>query len=238
MAQPTLSQTAQRLYDAMAPLAWDDEAQGWALAHFCQALALSLDEVADMVEDDDVNDRPGYAGLFDIDTVAEKYLPYIAQFIGVDIPGQLTDTQKRIRIKETAGWKRGTVDAIKGAARQYLTGTGTVYVVERHGSAYKITVTTLTSETPDVAATTAAIQAQIPAGLVFTHSVVSPSTFAILRDTHASFDAVKTMFVNFAEIAVNPSKQYNYDSLLSTYPSYANLASSGFTDYDDLRTAS
>lgn len=237
MAQPSLSRTAERLYESLAPLAWDDEANDWALAHLCQAIAKTLDEVADISRDDDETDAPGYSQLFDVDEVAEKYLPWLGQFIGVSVPDNLTDEAKRLRIRETDGFNRGTVSAISGAARQFLTGDKTVYVVERHGSAYRLTVSTLDSETPDVAAVEAALQEQIPAGIVWTLETISPTTFNALRDTHSDFDQVTDTFVNFNEIILNPTKLYNYVTLLSDYASYAALGAS-FTDYADLRTAS
>lgn len=147
MAQPPLSTTAQRLYDAVAPMAYDDEANGWALALFCQAMALTLDEAADLSRDED-DGSPGYSGLFDADTIPAKLLPWLGQLIGVAVPTDQPEAVQRARIKSTDGFQRGTPGAIIGAAQAHLTGTQTVYLIERHGSAYRLTVSTLQSETP------------------------------------------------------------------------------------------
>lgn len=265
MPAPTLTHTGQRLYDALAPFAYDDENQGWVLAYYCQALAAQIDEVADLTRDTDDGD-PGYAGLFDLDTIAEDYLPYVGQFIGVQIPGNLTDDAKRLRIRETDGFKRGTPSAIKGAARQYLTGDKQVFLVERHGGAYRLTVTTYEDETPlhiyddlpddfatyddvlgayptydDLYAAATFIQRSIaplvPAGIIFDHQVINPGTFDEVRDTHADFDQIASVYSNFAEIILNPTKLWDYDTLRAETTTYAALMTN-YTNYADLRTAS
>jgi hypothetical protein len=200
-----LSHTGQRLYDALAPFAYDDENQGYALAFYCHALASTVDEIADITRDQE-DDTPGYAGLFDLDTVAERYLPWVAQFIGVQVPDHLSDEAKRIRIRETDGFRRGTPSAIEGALRQHLTGTKTAFLVERHGSAYILTVSAYVSETPDPDAAEAAVRAQVPAGIVLNFSLIVAGTFDEVRDSHTDFDHLVTVFFTFDEILVDPTK--------------------------------
>lgn len=205
MSQPTLSFTAQRLYDELAPLATEDEANGWALASYCSALAAQLDEVADLSRDQD-DGTIGWAGVFDLDTVPAKFLPWLAQFVGVVIPESLDPAAQRLRVRETDGFKRGTPDAIRGAARQTLTGTQTVYLEERvGGDAYHLTVATISSETPDPVATEAAIRAQKPAGLVLTYSTVAGGDWQTLRDTHTDWSDVLSPATTWAAVRSNPS---------------------------------
>lgn len=211
MSVPTLTFTGQRLYDQLAPLATEDATYGWALAHFCAAFAAQLDEVADLSRDQD-DGTIGWASLFDLDNVPAKFLPWLGLFVGVTMPGSLTAAAQRLRIRQTDGFRRGTPDAIQGAARQTLIGpdgtpdTATVFLEERiGGDAYHLTVATLTSETPDSAATQAAILAQKPAGLVLTYSTVTGGDFLTLRDTHTDFADVKATFATFADVRSNPS---------------------------------
>lgn len=266
MAAPALTHTGERLYESLAPLTYAEEANGWALAYFCAAAASTIDEIADITRDAE-DGTPGYSSLYDLDTVAEKYLPWLAQFIGVQIPEGLTDEGKRIRIRETDGFRRGTPAAIMGAARQYLIGDKTVYLVERHGSAYRLTVASYSRETPDRAAAEAAIREQVPAGIVLHFSVIDPQTFDELRDshvdfddvlasyvdfdaiwisartfddfrdTHVDFDDVTNVFINFSEIIVYPTKQWDYEMLRTVALTYAALGLN-YTDYDDLMSAS
>lgn len=202
----TLTHTAERLYEALTPLSEADAGNGWALAVYSAALASMFDELASIFTDDD-GDTPGGAKLFDVDTVPARYLPWVAQFVGVTVPGDLPEDAQRLRVKETDGFKRGSPDAIRGAARQYLTGTKTVFLTERHGSAYRLTVATLASETPNATVVRKAVEAQTPAGIVVTHSVITGGDLATLRDTHSDFADVKTTFTDLAEVRDNPAKQ-------------------------------
>lgn len=147
MAAPVLSHTAQRLYDALRPLARRDADHGYALAHLCAAVARSVDPIADLSRDVDA-DTPGWSQLYDVDNVPGEWLPWLAQHVGVELPEGLDDAGRRTRIRETSNFKRGSVGAMRGAARQYLSGDKTVYLLERHGSPWKTTVSTLQDETP------------------------------------------------------------------------------------------
>jgi hypothetical protein len=211
MAQPTLSHTGQRLYDALAPLATEDEAHGWPLAHYCNALARQLDQVADLSRD--VGDAPGWAVLMDPDATPAEMLPWLAQLIGVTIPDGLTEAEARVRVKQTDGFRRGTPEALKGAARQYLIGpdgtpeTATVHLIERHGGRWKITVTTLADETPDAGRVLAACMEQKAAGLVLTHSVIPGGDWQTLRDTHPDWADVAATFTDYQAAREDPAQQ-------------------------------
>lgn len=237
MAAPSLSHTAQRFYDGVAPLAYDDENQGWALAYLCQALAATIDEIAELVRDrdDEEGGAEGYSTLWDIDTADEDWLDWIAQFIGVVIPPGLDIEAKRIHIRETDGFKRGTPDAIKGAVRRYLTGDRQVFLVERYGSAYQLVIATYDSETPasnyadfvadyasytDLAADfatygdlyafaiqiTTLVADQIPGGIVFEHRVIDPGTYTEVTSTHSDYTDIAATYITYAEIVIDPTK--------------------------------
>jgi hypothetical protein len=206
MAAPTLTHTAQRLYEAVGPLAAEDADQSFALAHLCAAVARSVDEVADLSRDLP-DGSPGWSQLFDVDGLPEHWLPWAGQLIGVDVPDHIDLTAKRLRIKGTAGFRRGSIGALKAAATQRLTGNRTVYIFERHGSPYAVTVSTFTSETPDPAGTLRDLNEQKPAGVILTHSLINGGDFNTLRDTHANFNAVTSAFASFDALRANPAAQ-------------------------------
>jgi hypothetical protein len=172
MAMPTLTHTGQRLYDALAPLAFADAEHDYPLAKFCGAVAAGLDEVADLWRDDD-DGTPGLAKLFNPDTCPVEWLPWVGQFVGVQFPQNLSEDAARLRLKRLDGFKRGTPDAIINAAKQHLQGpdgtpeSATVTLNERDTSPYHFSLTIRDVETLDYDAVYNAVLEQKPAGLLF-----------------------------------------------------------------------
>jgi hypothetical protein len=204
MAAPTLTHSAQRLYDYLAPLAEEDERHGYALALYLSALARLVDEVADLSRDGE-DGRPGWSDLFNPERIPARLLPWLAQFRGVQLPQGLAVEEQRQRIREADGFRRGSPAAMIAAAKRTLTGTQTVYLTERSGSAYALTVATLTSETPDPAATLAALREQKPAGIVLTHALITGGDYGTLLGTHADYAEVLTDFATYADVLANPA---------------------------------
>lgn len=202
MAPPTLTFTAQRLYDALEPLTFAEEENDYPLAHYCAALAKNLDEYADLSRD--VGDVPGWGLLFDPDLTPEKFLQWLGQYVGVEVPENLSVPNQRSRIKRKRGFQRGSPTAIKEDVAEVLTGGKTVFLTERHGSAYRITVATRTSETPDAAVVQKAALAQKPAGIVMLFSLVPGGTYIDLRDTHSDYTDVRTQFATYTDARDNP----------------------------------
>lgn len=206
MAAPELTHTGQQLYGSLAPLATEDARHGYALAHFLQALAIPFDEAADLSRDRE-DGTIGWGILFDVDRVPAKFLPYVGQFVGIDVPEHLDDAAKRIRVRETGNRNRGSAAAIIGAARQRLTGTRTVYLMERHGSPWRFTVATRTSETPNPALVAADVAAQKPAGMKFVHELITGGDYVTLRATHATYDELPGIFATYDELRADPARQ-------------------------------
>jgi len=206
MAAPTLTPVGERLYEALAPLAFADAEHGWALAIYCAASARMLDEVAALSRDTD-DGRPGWTDVLDPDRAPEGWLPWLGAFVGVDIPDWLDEGAKRLRVRETAGFRRGSPEAIRGAARQLLTGQRRVYLTERHGSPYRYSVSTFASETPDAEAVERALVEQKPAGLVMAYFVITGGDFDTLTATHTDFDEVSSIFDTFDDVLADPARQ-------------------------------
>lgn len=207
MARPSVSESAEEMFDALGP--WsraDGEETGWALLHLCEATAGRLDPLRSIVMDDE--DHPGWSSVLDVDRAPREWLPWLAQFVGVRLPAGLDEVAERARIRSTDGFNRGTPAAIKGAARQYLRGpdgtpdTATVFLTERHGSAYRLTVAVHASEmiaSADVIYK--AVLEQKPAGIVLNPiSVVTGNDYLTLRDENASYTVVRGRYADYTDV--------------------------------------
>jgi hypothetical protein len=179
--RPTVVPLAEEIYAALGPLTAEDHENEWALLRYVNAIAQAPQWTEDLVRDTDAG--PGWSSLMDVDRAPDDALPWLAQFIGVEIEPSLDAESQRLRIKETAGFRRGTRAAVEGAARQFLTGSRSAIVVERDTSPYHLKVTTFEAETPLPDRTAAALQAQKPAGLVLQYEVSSGATCGALKAT-------------------------------------------------------
>lgn len=167
-------------YEALGPWARADE-NVWHLLHWIDSMFSQLAEVDELVRDTD--DHVGWGRLLDVDAAPDWALPWLAQFVGV-IPLQgLDPASQRLRIKGAAGFHRGTIEAVKDAARQRLTGTRRVELYERDGSPWRFRIRTYASETPDPQAVVDAVTALKPAGLVFVHEVHSGIEINLMTGT-------------------------------------------------------
>lgn len=165
--------TTDALYEAVGPGITGLDPDGLLLDWLDGPVSL-LGEVDDVVRDGPT--YIGWAGQLTADGSAR--LAWTGQFLGVVVPDGLTDAEKRALILDRPATRRGTVGALIAAAQQFLTGGRYVAVKERDTSAYHLTVTTYTEETPDAARVNAALQAAKPAGLVLVHVVVAATSYA------------------------------------------------------------
>ena len=108
--------------------------------------------------------------LTDADTTADPYstpfdrVAWLAAMAGIDISTVASDARKRAVIGDAAWRYRGTVQAIRTRVAETLTGAKNIEIVTNYGGdPDAISVTTFASQTPDEAATEAAIRAEIPA---------------------------------------------------------------------------
>jgi hypothetical protein len=167
---------------------------GIALALLDAALA-PLVHVDDIVRDEP--NSPGWSRELDPSTTTRPR--WAAQFTGDTPPPGLTETQVRQRLTDRPHQRRGRAASIAAAARPLLTGTRSVIVYERDGSAYRLRVRTYAEETPDVAAVTAALEAAKPGGLLLTHEVVGLTSFAALEAEPAQ---------SFADLEAEPAQSF------------------------------
>ena len=195
----TSTPLADRLRERTQPLAPDDDDHGNAHAYLTGAMSTVLERVAAIY--DPVEGLPG-GPLLDVDRCPEWALPWLAQLVGVTIPGGMDTDTIREAIRSVAGWKRGTPAAMRAAAGFHLTGEKTVNFRERDPSGadppYTLEVVTITTETPDPAAVELELRRQKPAGIVLTYRVVTgwdyqeltatgPDPYSALDDTYPTY---------------------------------------------------
>jgi hypothetical protein len=202
---------AYELYQSLGPWTLGDEDTGWTLLRLCDAWARMLQPVDDLVRD--TSDGPGWSQVLDVDRCPTGVLPWLGQFVGVDVDRSLTDEAQRDQIRDQQAEARGTPATILAVARAYLDPSATVRLIERDGDPYRLTVNVfsqgLIGETynalqtayPSIAAFEAAyptydslpssggelasaVEAATPAGLLVT----------VNTDAHATYDDVQTFY--------------------------------------------
>jgi hypothetical protein len=174
--RPVVSQAAEDLYAGLGPWAEEDgEATDWALLYWCGALTSGVQKLYIYTFDD--GDKPGWSILVDLDRVPAEAMGYLAQYVGVQLPTGNTAAQNRDLILNRPGWKRGRPATIVSAVQQTLVGTKRVNLLERDTSAYHATIQTYRSQTPDSAATEAAIAAAKPGALIIDLVLLTSATF-------------------------------------------------------------
>ncbi len=204
--RPVVSPITEEIYAALGPWARQDTADArWDLLTMIESFGVILQEIEDIIRDTDAG--PGWSIVMDADRAPVGWIPWGMQFMGVRPRAGLSDAAQRARWKSTDGINRGKPSALVGAAQQYLTGAKTVYLVERHGSPYRLTVSTVAAETANPTAVLAALMEQKPAGIILVHSLITGANYNALRDTHSSYTAVKAKFATYTEVLSNPTKQ-------------------------------
>lgn len=170
---------------------------------YATALSRMFSQVNGLVRDADAG--PGWSALLDIDRCPTSALPWLAQIVGVTLPADASDSLMRATTRNTGGFRRGTLASIRGAAQALMTSATpgvepTVFIEERTGSAYQLTVITYTSETPDADAVEAAIRAQKPAGLILTYETVTGQIWLQLLTNHPTWQDVLDDYTTWRDV--------------------------------------
>jgi hypothetical protein len=150
----------------------------------------------------------------DVSRCPPEALAWLGQFAGVRIPPALSSVDdQRAWVASTDGFKRGTRDAMVGAAVATLTGNKTLVFRERDGAAhgwpaapeyaYVLTAYSYASETPNPTATLNALLAQKPGGIVLFYNAVTMQDYAKVTATYATYAAVKAAYRNYASLATD-----------------------------------
>jgi hypothetical protein len=206
--RPIVSPIAEELYSRLGPWAEEDTARGvaedeWDLLILCEACIGKLQGVEDVIRDQ--GDAPGWSQIMDVDRTPNEWLAWTAQLVGVQLRAGLGATEQRLWVKGTGGFRRGSPGALIDAGKQYLSGTKTVFLTERSGSAYQLVYSVYATEAPNHAALEAAVIAVKPAGIVITFAYIAGGDYATLLGTHATYAEVMTDFATYAAVLADPA---------------------------------
>jgi hypothetical protein len=182
MTRPVVSAPSERLYGSLGYMTVHDPENGWLLLLLCAAIANGaldvVEEYATPQDDDGYGDeflptfgvtQPGWSQILDPDRCPTSALPYLGQFVGVQVDGSLTEQGQRDQIRAASGMRRGTPASIVAAAQLWMNGSRTVALTERYtASAYALKVRVHAGEVVDVAKFTASVTGAVPAGIVLT----------------------------------------------------------------------
>ena len=207
-AELTPEAFAERLYDALEPLARYDDENGWSLLILVNAIGTMFELVEELVRDTAAG--PGWSLLMDVNRCPELALPWLGQFVGVRVLHGSSAEEMRARIISTDGFRRGTRAAMVGAAKATLTGPRTVVLRERDHDpadtpdyAYYLTAITYVADTPDAAATELALLSQKPAGIVLEHRVVVGQDWQAVRTNNATWQVVENTYPTWATVKLD-----------------------------------
>jgi hypothetical protein len=205
-APPLTTQVGGDLYDALEPLAFADEALQWPLALYVDALALILEETAQLVRADDEG-HDGWSAFADPLRCPAAYLFTLAQWAGVRYPRRMSEPELRELINGRApGLWRGTKSAIEAAVRRYLAPGGTISFIERAlGNAYALTIFTYAHSTLNEAAIRRELLLQVPAGLILTYEVRVGQDYSILKARVPEYATVKTTWASYEAVMNAPA---------------------------------
>jgi hypothetical protein len=208
MPEPATNPVAERIYDSVAPIGRDyrDPELDYPLLKFIGGWTQGL-VLVDAVVSDDEDGNPGWSSVMDPNTAPVMFLPWLSQFVGIRLVGGESEAQLRAKINSVEGLRRGGPQAIKNAVALTLNSQdpANVQLIERHGSAYRLTVSTLAADTPDPVRTAATIRDQTPAGIVWAHGLITGNTWSDLLNTHATWNEVVTDFANWNAVLADPT---------------------------------
>lgn len=200
--RPALGDLTDEVYASVEPLDPQAELTAFSLYIYVGAIVSMYQQAADYGRDS--NGRPGWSVLMDIDTCPDEALPWLAQFVGVDITG-LDPADARAKMIDQPNRRRGTPGRLSEAIADTLTGTRTVTILERNNGTgvdapFEITVLTNPTETPNRALTVSVAEQEKFATLIlYMHGLrqawarvkTDNATWQIVKNTYATWNDVK-----------------------------------------------
>lgn len=135
---PTISPIAEDIYQDLGPIPDGDETNGWIVAHLVNAVFDGytwIDEISRATDEE-----PPWAQLLDVERAPAIVLPWLGQFVGVRLPGRLTEAEQREYIQDHPSWKRGRVDVLRSVVRALLNEPKSLHLIERDTSPYHFKV--------------------------------------------------------------------------------------------------
>lgn len=197
---PAVHPTTERLYRDLGEGATRGDADGgYLLLRLLEGWGALLGDVDDRVRA--TADGDGWEQELDVDVTRSP--AWLGQFVGVTIPDGTPDARARELVRERRSFRRGSPAQLIEVARAHLTGSARVDLRERDGSAYRVTVTTYATETPDPAAVLEALMEAKPAGLLLTHEVLQGVPYDERDAAHLTYDALDASAATYDQLDRN-----------------------------------
>lgn len=119
----------KRFAERLTPWLTDD------LARYADAAGQPFQPVLEVAEEEGTQGEPGWVPgwgkLLNPTTCPAKLLPYLAMYVGVQIPVTADETNARALVKAQAGRERGTLGAIEAEATRTAPPGATFLILER-----------------------------------------------------------------------------------------------------------
>jgi hypothetical protein len=189
---------ADAAYAELEPVAGHDAALGNPLLTYLRSVGIMFQRIDYFGRTDSAKDA--WAALLDLEHTPDDALPWLGQFLGVEVDLGKSAAQQRDQITGVSGWARGSATAMRNAVAPLLTGNQQVIFSERDGDPYTLTVITRSTETPDSSAVLAALLALKPAGIKLNYLVSTGNTYLEVRVTYATYTALRSAFATYAAL--------------------------------------
>jgi len=163
------------------------------VAALVEAVAAPVAQVETIITDPAAHTDPG--------RVPWEHLPRLAALAGIDLTA-VPDGEKRAWMADPANYYRATTETVIRRVGLTLTGARQVWVECPHlGDPWTAYVRTLAAETPDPAATLAAIVAEMPAWLVLVTELDAVGiSYDALGALYGNYDAVEATGFTYTEL--------------------------------------
>jgi P2-related tail formation protein len=205
----------------------NDAALGYPLLRFLDGIGQIMQQTLNLFQD--TPQGPGWSQIFDPTRCPTEALPWLAQWVGVRFnQTQNTDGAQRAAIQAEQGFNRGTVAALQNAAAQWLTPHQAVLIYERTPDPYSFTVvlalgqlttgtySQVSAQFPTYAAWTAAsstyetpaypqaqvqaaLEAQKPASLLMTITVVGGATYGQQTSDYTTYATYQAALATYGD---------------------------------------
>ena len=194
---------AERLYHSLGGYVVSQDPDG-ILADFLDAQAFLVSDV-DVYVRRNGRDGSGWSLTLDPDEVPAEAIWWLGQWVGVERRGGLDEEGKRTRVRDADGMRRGSVSALRGAARQELTGDAVVALNERwQQQPYVMRVRTWAPETPDEDRVHNALLDAKPAALILEFAAVDSWEWRDVPIVQETWGSVANEYDDWAEMHEQP----------------------------------
>lgn len=206
MTRPVVHAAAEQVYRLLPDFmrsADELEAIDYTALRYVAGASVGLEKAADFLTlvDPDTS-VTGTCELVNADACPRPYLGWLGWLVGIDV-SQIADPFVRIAVGNAAATqRRGSKGSIRDVVQRTLTGSKSCRVYWNLSGAqpYKLTIITLTAQTPDSVVTLEAALTEKPAGLDLELQTVDGSTYAEIAANFADYAEVAATFSTYTDM--------------------------------------